>query len=82
MELCRERESFLIPLTHESINDMPVCDFDAPNAYLQAPFSKKHCVVCDLEFGLDNLENMKAQFVLFIVANLLEMYVVVMLSVF
>ena len=49
------RESVRIALTYSALNDLPVCACDIQNAYLQAPSSEKHYVVCIPEFGLENV---------------------------
>ena len=49
------RESVRIALTYAALNGLPVCACDIQNAYLQAPSSEKHYVVCGPEFGLENV---------------------------
>ena len=49
------RESVRIALSHAALNDIPICACDIQNAYLQAPSSEKHYVVCGPEFGLENV---------------------------
>jgi len=49
------RESIRIALTYAALNDLPVCGADIQNAYLQAPSSEKHYVICGPEFGLENV---------------------------
>ena len=49
------RESVRIALTYSALNDLPVCAADIQNAYLQAPSSEKHYVICGPEFGLENI---------------------------
>jgi hypothetical protein len=49
------RETVRIALTYAALNDLPVCGADIQNAYLQAPSSEKHYVICGEEFGLENV---------------------------
>ena len=49
------RESVRIAFTYAAINGLPVCSADIQNAYLQAPASEKHYVICSPEFGLENI---------------------------
>ena len=49
------RESVRIAFTHAALYGLPVCAADIHNAYLQAPASKKHYVICGPEFGLENI---------------------------
>ena len=49
------RESIRILLTHAVLHGVPVVTADIRNAYLQAPTSEKHFVVCGPEFGIDNV---------------------------
>ena len=48
------RESVRIALTYAALNNLPVCGCDIQNAYLQAPASEKHYIICGPEFGLEN----------------------------
>ena len=48
------RESVRIMLTYAALHDLPVLAADIRNAYLQAPTSEKHYVICGKEFGLEN----------------------------
>jgi hypothetical protein len=48
------RESVRISLTYAALNNLPVCACDIQNAYLQAPSSEKHYIICGPEFGLEN----------------------------
>ena len=48
------RESVRIAFTYAALNDVDIFAADIRNAYLQAPSSEKHCVVCGAEFGLEN----------------------------
>jgi hypothetical protein len=48
------RESVRIALTYAALNDIDVTAADIQNAYLQAPSSQKHWVICGKEFGLEN----------------------------
>ena len=51
------RESVRIALTYAALNGLDVwaADTDIQNAYLQAPTSEKHYVICGPEFGLENV---------------------------
>ena len=49
------RESVRIALTYAALNDINVCAADIKNAYLQAPSSEKHYIICGLEFGLEHV---------------------------
>lgn len=49
------RESVRIALTYAALNDVPVTCADIRNAYLQAPSSEKHYIICGPEFGLENV---------------------------
>ena len=48
------RESIRIMLTHAALHDVPVVAVDVRNAYLQAPTSEKHYIICGPEFGLEH----------------------------
>jgi hypothetical protein len=49
------RDSVRIALTYAALlNDLDVFAADVQNAYLQAPSSEKHCIICGKEFGLEN----------------------------
>jgi hypothetical protein len=48
------RESVRIAFTYAALNDLPICGCDIQNAYLQAPSSEKHFIICGREFGLEN----------------------------
>jgi hypothetical protein len=48
------RESIRIALTYAALNDINVLAADIRNAYLQAPTSEKHYVICGAEFGLEH----------------------------
>ena len=50
------RESVRIVLTYDALNDVIVIACDIKNAYLQAPSSEKHYIICGLEFGLENVD--------------------------
>ena len=39
-------ESVRIAFTYAALNGLPVCAADIQNAYLQAPASEKHYVIC------------------------------------
>ena len=49
------RESVRISLTYAALNDLEVWAADIRNAYLQAPSSEKHYVICGPEFGRENI---------------------------
>ena len=44
------RDSVIIALNHSALNDVTAASIQ--NAYLQAPYSEKQCVICGKEFGL------------------------------
>ena len=49
------RESVRIAFTYAALNKVDVWAADIMNAYLQAPTSESHYIICDLEFGLTNV---------------------------
>ena len=49
------RESVRIALTYAALNEIDVTACDIRNAYLQAPSSERHYVICGSEFGLENV---------------------------
>jgi len=49
------RESVRIALTYAALNGIDVMAADIKNAYLQAPSSEKHYVICGSEFGLEHI---------------------------
>ena len=49
------RESVRIALTYAALNGIDVVAADIKNAYLQAPSSEKHYVICGAEFGLEHV---------------------------
>ena len=49
------RESIRILLTHAALHETDVMAADIRNAYLQAPTSEKHYVICGPEFGLEHV---------------------------
>ena len=49
------RESVRIALTYAALNGIDVMAADIKNAYLQAPSSEKHYVICGREFGLEHV---------------------------
>ena len=49
------RESIRIALTYAALNGLPVCGADIQNAYLQAPTTEKHFIICGPEFGMENV---------------------------
>ena len=48
------RESVRIMLTYAAVHGLNVFAGDIRNAYLQAPTSEKHYIICGPEFGLEN----------------------------
>ena len=48
------RDSIRIALTHVALLGLPVLGADIRNAYLQAPSSEKHFIICGPEFGIEN----------------------------
>ena len=48
------RESVRIAFTYAALNKLDVCVADIKNAYLQAPSSEKHYIICGTEFGVEN----------------------------
>jgi hypothetical protein len=48
------RDSIRIALTHAALLGLPVLGADIRNAYLQAPSSEKHFIICGPEFGIEN----------------------------
>ena len=49
------RESIRIALTYAALHGIDIKAADIRNAYLQAPSSEKHYVICGPEFGLENV---------------------------
>ena len=49
------RESVRIAMTYAALNEVPIMTYDIRNAYLQAPSSEKHYIICGAEFGLENI---------------------------
>ena len=50
------RESVrILALTYAAMNNIKVTVCDIRNAYLLAPSSEKHCVICGPEFGLEHV---------------------------
>ena len=47
------RESVRIAFTYAALNKLDVCVADIKNAYLQAPSSEKHYIICGTEFGVE-----------------------------
>ena len=45
------RESVRIAFTYTALNDLDIWACDVQNAYIQAPSSEKHYIVCGAEFG-------------------------------
>ena len=48
-------ESIRILLTHAAMHGVPIMAVDVCNAYLQAPTSEKHFIICEPEFGIENI---------------------------
>ena len=48
------RESIRITLTYSALNNLPTFGAEIKNAYLKAPSSEKHYIICDPEFGLEH----------------------------
>ena len=48
------RDSVRIALTYAALNGLDVFAADVQNAYLQAPSSEKHYIICGKEFGIEN----------------------------
>ena len=48
------KHSVRVDLTYAALNDVDVTAADIQNAYLQAPYSDKHYVICGKEFGLEH----------------------------
>ena len=48
------QDSIRIALTHAALLGLPVIGADIRNAYLQAPSSEKHFIICGPEFGIEN----------------------------
>ena len=49
------RESIRILLTHAALHGVTVMSSDVHNAYLQAPTSEKHYIICGPDFGIENI---------------------------
>ena len=49
------RDSIRIALVYAKVLGLDICGGDIRNAYLQAPSSEKHFIVCGPEFGLENV---------------------------
>ena len=49
------RESIRISLTYAALLGLSVIGGDIKNAYLQAPSSEKHFIICGPEFGIENV---------------------------
>ena len=49
------RDTVRIALTYAALNGIPVTAADIRNAYLQAPASEKHYIICGAEFGLEHM---------------------------
>ena len=48
-------ESFQVALTYAELMDLEFMTADIHNAYLQAPSSEQHFIVCGAECGLENI---------------------------
>ena len=49
------RDSVRITLTYAALHQTKVLAADIRNAYLQAPTSEKHYIICGLEFVIENM---------------------------
>jgi len=49
------RESIIICLTYAALLGLPVNSSNIKNAYLQAPSSEKHFIICGPEFGIEHV---------------------------
>ena len=49
------RDSVRIALTYAALNGLGVTAADIKNAYLQAPASERHYIICGPEFGIENI---------------------------
>lgn len=49
------RESVRIAFTYAALNGLDIFAADIRNAYLQAPSSQKHYIICGSEFGIENV---------------------------
>ena len=49
------RESIRIALTYAALLGLPAIGGDIKGAYLQAPSSEKHYIICGPEFGMENI---------------------------
>ena len=49
------RDSVRIAFTYAALNDLDIFAADIKNAYLQAPASEKHFIICGPEFGIENV---------------------------
>ena len=47
------RDRVQIELTYAALNEIHVYTADIQNAYLQAPSSEKHYIICGDEFGIE-----------------------------
>jgi hypothetical protein len=47
-------DNICISFTHAALLGLPVLGAKIRNAYLQAPSSEKHFIICGLEFGIEN----------------------------
>ena len=48
------RDSVRVALTYAALNGIDVQAADIKNAYLQAPSSEKHFIICGMEFGIEH----------------------------
>ena len=48
------RDSVIIAFNYSGLNDVDVTTADIQNAYLQAPSSENHYVICGKKFRLEN----------------------------
>ena len=48
------RNSVIISLTYDALNEVDVTAYDIQNDYFQAPSSEKNYVICGKEFGQEH----------------------------
>ena len=49
------RNSIRIALVYTALMRLAICGSNIRNAYLQAPSSEKHFIICGAEFGIENV---------------------------
>ena len=64
------RKSIRILLTHAAVHRVSVKASYIRNAYLQAPTSEKHYIICGPEFGIERKGSEQSSFELYMVGNL------------